>query len=254
MFEKIELEVNQRSKDDPVHSEVIAGMRDVTRAINLPAILNLYSRIDVTNPKNNVGFEDAIIAVAGNDEGHAVNDVRGKDFALKHGKPIVKWRKQPSGKSRPLKNTPRFEELYENNASVIGTFIESAPCFLTRNLNVSLKLANGSRAALHSLILGSARIEEAARIAACLPGETVWIEEPVAVNVVIPNTNVKHWPVGATIIVDGEKVVIPLTTTGNSRKHTKLRLPNLKDAIEFINFPFDLGFARTYHKLYTSLR
>jgi hypothetical protein len=110
MFEKIELEVNQRSKDDPVHSEVIAGMRDVTRAINLPAILDLYSRIDVTNPKNNVGFEDAIIAVAGNDEGHAVNDVRGKDFALKHGKPIVKWRKQPSGKSRPLKNTPRFEE------------------------------------------------------------------------------------------------------------------------------------------------
>jgi hypothetical protein len=220
-FHKIELTVNERSKADALHAQNILEMRDVK------------SPVDILK---NESFANAVIAVAGNDEGNAVNTIRGEAFALRNGRPIIQWRKKPSNPTA-LHNNENFLKIYGYFPSATATFIEGAPSFLHRNLNVSLGLANRTRSQLHSLILNPKTAQtDAALIAACEPGAIVVITEPIAVNVLIPNVKRASWPVGASITDDEKNVIIPITPAGNDRKNTKIRVSKTA-TIFFKNFP-----------------
>jgi hypothetical protein len=250
-FHKIELTVNERSKADALHAQNILEMRDVKSPVDILKILKSYKTIDLNDHLKNESFANAVIAVAGNDEGDAVNTIRGEAFALRNGRPIIQWRKKPSNPTA-LHNNENFLKIYGYFPSATATFIEGAPSFLHRNLNVSLGLANGTRSQLHSLILNPKTAQtDAALIAACEPGAIVVITEPIAVNVLIPNVKRASWPVGATITDDEKNVIIPITPAGNDRKNTKIRVSKTA-TVFFKNFPYDLGFSRTFHKLQVS--
>jgi hypothetical protein len=247
-FLKVELVVNERARGDPLHAQNILKMRDVSAPIDVVEILKSYKTIDLEDSSSNEAFSEAVIAVAGNEERDAINLIRGEAYAIRNGRPMIQWRKSPTNPTA-LHNNEQFLKLYGYYPSATATFIEGAPSFISRNLNVSLGLANGTRANLHSLILDpKTAVADAALIASCSPGKIVMITEPMAVNVLIPNSSLITWPIGATIVQDGENVIIPLTTSGNDRNKTKIQVAK-KTYICFKNFPVDLGFSRTYHKL-----
>jgi hypothetical protein len=66
-----------------------------------------------------------------------------------------------------------MNELYQQNPDLYAYFVPGAPIFLTKNIAVDYKLANGTRATLHSLILSEDDQDLPTRLAALRPGQEV---------------------------------------------------------------------------------
>ena len=124
-----------------------------------------------------------------------------------------------------------------------------APVFITENLSPERKLANGSAARLHSLILQvglEATDDFQIRFTAATPGTFVDLfEPPFAVNVQLLGISVHNWPASKTLVPDAVVIPLPLQRRSESiilrRRHAGIA--ELKVSCKPLMY--ELGFAVT---------
>lgn len=258
-FKKIDLEVQMRASSDPVHTAVIND----TRSGNYTAMELLqkgsYQFICKDDFLSDPSFQDAKIIVYTNEEKMAINTFRLEHMAKRNRMPIICWKKQPTGKFATKIPESLLESIYTNYGLATGMFLKGAPISITTNLSVNLSLANGTSALMHSLCLNpESEAEDRKLIEFAKPGERVYINEPLAVNVLISHIKMEQWP-KKTKTVDGKtieclsgsietnEIILPLKI--NANVSTPIKLPLNKNSLSFRDFPLELAYAITFHKV-----
>ncbi|KAK3254197.1 hypothetical protein CYMTET_36583 [Cymbomonas tetramitiformis] len=202
-----------RAASDPDHVRFIERCRSEERPITQSDLdrLKVLTASDVQMDRD---WLFATVAVTGNRQRQAINDVRARHFARLSGQPIIRWK-------RPIATTlldSRHEDVIRSEfPELTGTFVAGAPGIILNNdLNPSRGLANGTPAKFHSLILrDDSRSTDAAKINNANPGEEVWIEPPYAVNVLIEHLDSTNWSDRATLAPE----LRDSASEGNMREH-----------------------------------
>jgi hypothetical protein len=239
-FNLAELVIQQRSEDE-THTKNLELCRDPNTSTY--DIVSKYQ----TMTEREKDFTNATVIVVSNEERNSVNFIQAKSMAKAKGTPVIAWYKQP--KQNILIDSGTLSHIYENNMSLLHLFVPGAPAILLENLNVNLKLANGTPAELYSLTLNPiTKLEDERKISEALAGEVVIINEPFAVNIELCSNSHKSllsvWPLEGKLNIPG-KLVIPLVIE-NSFTQTTITFNGKK--LSFKSFPFDLKFAVTFHK------
>jgi hypothetical protein len=253
-----------RAAEDVVHTDFINQIRD----ISLPnpvthRLIDHFKTLSANDIKNDSSWADAPIIVSGNIERHSLNRKQAQKFAVRHGLPVLMWRKELCGTWATELPQDALELLYDMNPQLTGIFVQGAPCNLTsRNINPDKGLANGSPGIMHSICLGS-DIEPNIyqdRINRALPGQIIQIPIPYAINVkmVLPGmdtTSIPNWPNSETLvpgdydntgnlIPDTKDIVVPIFI-----ERAKKPIKYGKQGIYYKDHILDLAFAITFHKI-----
>jgi len=94
------LEGNNRAREDPIHADIIHKLRDLTKINPIDdAILNHVREITIEDIRCDRTWEEALIAVPGNRERHAINSKMIQHYAIKNNKPVYKFRLPLKGKN-----------------------------------------------------------------------------------------------------------------------------------------------------------
>jgi len=254
-----------RAACDPAHIGFIRRCRSEVKPIGQPDIdrLRVLTLSDIQTDKD---WLFAPVAVTGNRQRQALNDVRAQHFARLSSQPVIRW-KRPIATT--LLDSEHEEVLRTEFPELTGTFVAGAPGIILNNdLNPSRGLANGTPAKFHSLILADASkpIDEA-KINHAGPGEEVWIEPPYAVNVLVEHLDSSNWCDQATLVPElrettGEgnttsvvpdevirprSIVLPVKI-GKRLDDLSVNRASKKSKIYFRSHGVDLAFALTFHK------
>jgi hypothetical protein len=253
-----------RAADDITHTNFINQIRDTScsEPVNR-SLVDHFKILTANDIENDASWADAPIVVTGNKERHALNLKQAQKFALKHGLPVLMWRKELCGSVATQLPEETIEQLYESNPQLTGIFVEGAPCNLsTLNINPDKGLANGTPGIMHSLCLGSDTEPNIyrQRIDNAIPGQIVVIPIPYAINfkMILPDmdrTTLPNWPASETLVpgqydetgnlIAGTKdIVVPIfiDRAGQPIKYGK-------ECIYYKEHTVDLAFAITFHKI-----
>jgi len=225
-------------------------------------------------------FRFATVLTAGNRERHVLNFAQAKRFAKENGTHVIRWqRKISSWRGKPRKEAQR-SRAKQAEPCFWEYYVEGALGYINKNVNIDIRLANGTMMRYHSISPGSDEIEkylleETSRVP---PGGVITLNKPPEIiNVeVFPDLegdddNTKdlnrrlrrEWTHGR--IEDGDegedgdrRVIIPVAkdsslktksepvrgagTAGRGTKYHPSSV-SLQD-----HFPLELGFAMTVHK------
>jgi len=233
------------------HCEVIEGYRGFTKS-EFERTLQFCREVRHVTPAELETREwgDAVVVSTDRMTVHAVNEAKIRQFALRHGLPVVAWR-LPSCKRFERVFAQFGEVFYDNVKDLTVYFVVGAPAALTANLRPEKGLANGTPCVLHSLVFGTAD-ETAAfeeRVAMAAPGELVFLAEPpkfVVVRISKPEL------VSAVGLENDEGAIfIPIEQRPrnvNIARYMKMaRGKSAQRNVEVEAHPFKLMFATTYH-------
>ena len=226
-------------------------------------LIDHFKTLTADDIKNDPSWADAPIVVTGNKARHEINLKQAQKYALRHGVPVLMWRKELSGDLATQLPEDTIEQLYASNPQLTGIFVQGAPWNLTTtNINPEKGLANGTPGFMHTICLGSDTQPDIyqEQIDRALPGQIVVIPIPYAVNfkMVLPamdTTTLPNWPKSETLIpgqyddtgnlIPGTKdIVIPIFIArgGYPIKYGK-------QSIYYQEHSVDLAFAITFHKI-----
>jgi hypothetical protein len=196
-----------RAADDITHTNFINQIRETSCSIPVDrSLIDHFKTLTAEDIKYDSSWADAPIIVCGNKERHKLNLKQAQKFALKHGVPVLIWRKALNGALATQLPEDTIEQLYDSNPQLTGIFVQGAPCNLnTKNINPDKGLANGTPGIMHSICIPNDREPNIVleRINNALPGTILEISIPYAINfkMVLPAmdnttlniTNVSPW-------------------------------------------------------------
>lgn len=197
-FNKVELLVNMRTIDDPVHSSLIRNLRSAIpgsyplKEFLLPIINDFV--LTSADVRRDVEFRLAPVLVSTNEQRFTIIRARACAVALSLGVPLVRWR-IPLGATilSSLKKSV-IDEIYNDNAFMWGYFIQGCKGYMSKNLNTFYSVCNGSPILYYALQLGNDTDDveydgytdrDSILISTAKPGEDVIIEPPFAVYVTL---------------------------------------------------------------------
>jgi hypothetical protein len=239
----------QFRSDDPNHTATINQIRSSNNPTPIDAtIIDSLKVLSAEDVANDDSWFTAPVVVCSNRERHALNISQAKRFAMKHGVPILRWKRELCNKDvlADLGNA-YCDMLYSNEPELMGIFVYGAPAILNDNLNPTAGLANGTPLVLHSIVFSEDEdiAHWEALIDATQPGEIIDIPVPYAVNVSVPSIDPVIWlRDGHKSVVEGI-VVIPLT---NKQSRTAVDLGD-KNKVLYKSHGHDLSFSVTFHKM-----
>ncbi len=248
-----------RARADPLHSSILDRFRDPVR-ISKPvssAVLDNYKELSVSDITADTSWRDAMIVYTGNSVRQATNYDQAIRFAKSRGVPVVVCRLPLDSRTDQLFRNERdrsglYEHSFKNELHLV--FVVGAPVFITENIAPEKGLANGTPAVLHSLTLPEGHDNSNAQFWAeyerALPGSIVVLPTlPYSVNIRLPHLSRDasgiHWPQDETL--EQGDVIVPIKL---SRFPLSLVVSDTNSAkIYYHDFPLELGFAVTYHKV-----
>jgi len=261
-FERYHLPEQHRA-EDPVHMKFVKKLAN-GRQITWKDLLPYKSLQEADTSKKEWTF--APVLVSSNRERMEIVRVKAALFAKLHRTYVFKWRNKLTGwKNKP----PDSSYLFTENAMLWQYFVPQAEAFLTKNINPSIGLANGTPVVCHSLVLGddSSSIWDQISGPNALPygSEIVLNEPPVAVNMKIQTGLDGKTPsrakmrqldalrAHAMVGEDGEDLVLPISEISDKSKKLKMKngshlLGNISEAKVTPILAFDLAFSMTVHK------
>ncbi len=173
-----------------------------------------------------------------------------------------------------------LEELYADHSVLWGVFVQNAPAFLTKNINPSKGLSNGTAVRMVSLSFaphaGSASGGREYRdklsmlqqtINSARPGQIIDSQlAPISINCLVVEANHSTWPQNETL--EADRVVIPVIIAKSIDKEQVTVSPQYmqqqahvgtqsstfaaskleSDDLEVYDFAVTLGFAITFQK------
>lgn len=241
-------------QDDPQHTALIESFQRVDKEqspLNDDFIRHLETKyLTPQEVRLDHSWMDATIIVPSNQQRHFLLPHLVSHFALRHGKPIIRWRYQIPHASRLEQE--HVEALYRLFPELTGYFVQGAPVFMTSNLNPNKGMANGTAATLHSLSWDSVShvAEMTLKVQNAAPGEIIDLEVlPLSVNVeiaanqLLDETQRGRRRATDETLVPG-RIVIPLACDSEFT----LRIGKDVPVIHPKEFPYELAFAITFHK------
>ena len=243
-FEVFELYKQMRSAEDKKHTSILESCRE--GKIDMAKISKTYKILSNEDIQTNPQWLRATYIVLTNDLRHAINNKLVQLNSKSIGQPLMQVRYTLNQENLTAK---KLQTLYDRFPEISFKFLRGAPAFLTKNINVSRGLANGTQVKLHSLEYETAAQTEIAQNKAvrCKAGQSVTIPNPIAINVgiLLDDFNKKSWPssLRRELMEDGkEYVVVPIKTNRASVKIGKRTVQVLD------SFPIELGYAITDFK------
>lgn len=243
-FLKIEFKQQMRACEDEWHTKVLESMRAGNPIT--PRILNGYQRLS----RNNLTDSDwlsAPVVVSSNKLRQRLTIVRLKQFATRHGLPILKWRNKITFQNEIQISESDQEWLYQVEPGLFSYFVQGAMAYLTKNINPEKGLANGTLVTLHSIVLHSNDLmiyQKAINLAS--PGEVVEIKQPQSVNISLV-ASTYNWPTDQRLSFQSDQVILPLTVT----EVKSMEIGYKKDTLKFDchRLAFLPAASCTYHKI-----
>ena len=265
----IRLSVQNRSEDD-VHTKILQGM----------SLGNPLTEEDLSNyrtlDKLDKQFDFATILVSGNQQRIQFNWVQAKRWAKVNNTYIIRWPRiinEKSWKGRPssVENMARAKQ----NPCFWEVFVPGAGGYITFNINIAKKLANGVFIEYDSLSFINNMVEDDLRVQLekAKPGEVITLQErPDYVNVKLyadteqdtQNTRAKNalkrkqWKAiyGSMVNDNMDTVVVPISpATGFAMNWKNTAIPGAggfcysPSRVKLADhFPLELGFSITVHK------
>jgi hypothetical protein len=243
MFHLSHLTIQQRSNEG-IHTVALERCRSGDS--NIPGIIHSMG-YQVLSEAEQSRWNEATVLVTSNVERHHINLARIKQQAKSSGRPVICWKKE-LGSATTLLSGSYADPLFTKYPESCHYFLHGAPAIIEQNINVTLGIANGTKATLHSLTLDPRYITEDIRtIQTTTAGDLAIIHTPMAVNVEL-NEPIHHnlksrWPKDACIADDQTAgVIIPLT---HKMKNAKT---DINKKLKLDCFPFDLRYAMTFYK------
>ena len=145
----------ERSRDDPLHTGIIAKLRDLTSK-NPPvddAVIKYLKDRQITEEElKKEKWRNATYIVKTNNEREAFNDVGIELYAKRMGEPYFTWVEPTYYKSDEVND--HGETLKEEYPFLKKSFCRGAPCIITKNVNPKKGIANGTMGTMHALIFG----------------------------------------------------------------------------------------------------
>jgi hypothetical protein len=257
-YELVELKTYMRSRDDKVHTDIIADMRRAEDMKDLaPKLLRHLKVINRQDVVDDPSWLEAPIIVTSNYERYVINFHKARAFAISKGVPVIAWKKPLAGILATRFSEETLQSLYEKRPELVGIFVQGAPCVLREeNINPTRGLANGTSACFHSLCIADSDQPDLYKelIKKARPGEVIMIPVPYSINVEIKfkdkekNERIQRWPDNLTLQPGSEHeakaVVIPLLLKIDL-KGIKFKKTNLGYRDHLV----DLAFAMTFHKI-----
>lgn len=214
-------------------------------------------------------WQFAPVLVTSNRERMEITHQKAILFAKLHKTYVFKWRNKMTG----WKNKPQDSSyLYDQNPMLWQYFVAGSNAFLTKNINNSLGLANGTPVVCHSLVLNK-DCAEVSKVMEEIDGpnappygtEIILNEAPIAVNFKIQTgldgkqpSRAKKRQLDAlrkhSILPETEEdIVIRVSERSDKSKTLKMKngsplLGNVSSAAITPILAYDLAFAMTVHK------
>ncbi len=256
----------QRRSEDPVHMKFVkklASGRQITWEDLAP--YKALRRSDAEDKE----WLFAPVLVSSNRERMEIVRVKAALFAKLHSTYVFKWR----NKVTKWKNKPQDPSyLFQENGMLWQYFVPGSEAFLTKNINPSIGLANGTPIVCHSLVLGDDATADMASVWDQISGpnalpygsEIILNEAPVAVNMTIQTgldgkapSRAKKRQLEAlrehSVAEEGEDIVIQVSERSDKGKGLRMKngshlLGNISSVKVTPILAFDLAFSMTIHK------
>lgn len=142
-FQLIQLTEQMRAANDPAHTAFIERLRQPGASLENHNVKTLT----LADMRSNPAWIDASFIVPTNQERHALNEQLARGYARMHGLQIIRW---PIAITSVITQVEAVRLLAIEPAAR-GIFVQGAPAVLTRNINPSLCLANGTTGIMESL-------------------------------------------------------------------------------------------------------
>jgi hypothetical protein len=211
----VPLSAQCRAKDCPVQQDFVTTLSEWFGPTN-PVTWDHVRNLRVLSPADK-DFEFATVIVTGNRQRAAINLSQAKRDAARRGVPVVAWRHKLTKDAAKNFSEEDLNDLHDNYPETCGFFVLGGDAYLAENLCPRRKAANGSRAQFHSLTTDPdlpdlLKLADELAVSRGEPGEVVWVNPPLSVNVVLPGSSAADWPQKSRLPVttDAGEVVVPV--------------------------------------------
>lgn len=251
-FRLRELNQQMRAPDNLKHMEMLDRLRNPPQGkppVSSEDISNIkfFETEDISEDET---WITAPIIVLTNQERFGCNALQSAHFSKVKGKLRYIWNVPIRGDEISDLSQNDINQLFQNNLVLKHYFVKGAPGYLTRNINPSLGLANGTSVIYHSLILDEK--EDQRTILEKVINSTSSIDillkyPPKYVCVTVPTAELIHFE--NRTLVQGE-VVIPLPLEKDP-KLIKLKCPELLKNVSVLTerHSVEMKFSLTAHKV-----
>ena len=180
------LTTNQRvDKKDVAHLQFVQALADTgnKHPVTRQALSHIkqLTRDDFSSAAGRAKWSSAVVVTSCNKTCTALNKDRIFAHARAVGMPVLCWRLPLA--SAGLKNGMLVSEIYKNAPGLTQYFVPGAPAAVNDNLNTTRRVANGTRAVCHSVVLDPTYhdVQDIRhRYATAQPGELIDLETPPA--------------------------------------------------------------------------
>ena len=212
LFRRFKLTKTHRFREDPVHGENLAAMRDGKVTDEFLASLQPCSAEERRNPR----FRFATIGVVSNVERASLNSAQALAFARHYGRVLVRWKTQLSGKEAMRLGKAHTDELYQHEVGLWEYFVYDAPCVIEGQGNKAQVhgLVNGTPGRMHSLTLAEDSEDNLPELMERAgPGGIVTLSKPPAYINIVPKVAEKFLArlrIHSLLGPEATEVVIPV--------------------------------------------
>lgn len=249
-----------RAAKDPIHQRIVEQIRNlnITNPIDDEIIDILFDQCQLTKSdlENDAKLRKAIICVSGNIEKLAYENLMLKDYAIKNGYPIIKWKNEITSNIPDACKDILFSSFHENNCKIgflYQSFVPGASCICLDNLNLMRGMCNGTPVTQHSLVMETELEMDSLNelIKNSKPGEVILLKKrPKYVNMTISNDIVSYWNDNKISILDrsNNQRYIPF----DSDKSNKVKLTGIAgitNDIYYKMFPFEFNLVCSEYKV-----
>lgn len=267
---KFEMTQQMRAAEDSCHSQMLDKMRNPIQGksyIDSECIKRIKT-LDRTDIISDPLWSWAPIVVTSNKERTVINDFQSKRWSLHFTTPRFVW-KIPLTGNLATSIPPDLQSIfYENCKALFGCFVCGAPgnieskmCFignnqtlfeiaghLTKNINPSRGLSNGTRIIYNSITLDEREnLHGVMELISLRTGRDIELEfPPKYIHVEVPDANPEYF-VGITMIPG--KVVIPIAMTNPEYYQVQVPFRNEKVRVIVKSHGVELGFSCIVHKM-----
>jgi hypothetical protein len=249
---------NPERSGDPVLNAALEFFRDTTckHPVVSSGILNLLAplrRSDTADPL----WLDATIVVPGNEQRYAINLSRAVAMATRTGQPVIAWKLplHPDSvgviESIALRHETTSKKLLEDENETTVFFVKGANAIVCENIATDLRIANGTRCIMHSILLNPSSAEfHWEKIRQVAPGDIYWLPDdatPLYLNVEFVNLSEDEWNPLMTIVPGSVVIPMPLCERNRCKLAKTLDLASCKCC--YYNYGIELAFAVTFYKV-----
>ena len=246
------LELTEQQRASGEHVKFQANIRR-KRCVTKSDIdkLTLLGRQDFVDPN----WEFAPVCVTNNLCRNSINFNQARRFATKNNQPLLIWPKSFTKEAFGAYSLtdPDRENLWSNNPELCHLFVSGAPAFLNTNFGAdALKrgFCNGRSITLDSLFYEDASYREQLnrQIQNAQPGEVIIVRPP---DDVIAEFKSDLTSTDSSTLDPSKPntVTFPLSTKMTSDTYRCTLSGGIFGAVTVSEFPYDLGFAITYHRV-----